>query len=116
MTGGFGIRIFEWQAVAAARVLAGHATLPSQREMEQWERERIVERGDGPAFWALMPDFEKHFEALRAIAGEPAATTKGRVLPKYDSKWAESFWDLISTRNETWKRMAAEASQLKPPH
>ncbi|KAH8680723.1 thiol-specific monooxygenase [Xylariales sp. PMI_506] len=108
VTGCFGIRAFEWQAVAAARVLAGHAALPPREVMEKWERDRLEERGDGPAFWALMPDFEVYFEAYRALAGDPAPGTRGRVLPKYDPRWAEIFWDFVNTRNEWWRKEAAE--------
>ncbi|KAF7555917.1 hypothetical protein G7Z17_g1794 [Cylindrodendrum hubeiense] len=109
VTGGFGLRIFEWQAVTAARVLAGHADLPSQSDMEKWEQARVAERGDGPGFWTLLPDFENHFEALRAIAGEPAPGTIGRVLPKYDAKWAEAFWEFVNKRIEWWEKDATEA-------
>ncbi|KAM0332519.1 hypothetical protein ACHAQA_002802 [Verticillium albo-atrum] len=38
VNGGFGLRIFEWQAVAAARVLAGRGKLPPRNEMEAWEQ------------------------------------------------------------------------------
>ncbi|KPM37049.1 hypothetical protein AK830_g9520 [Neonectria ditissima] len=111
VTGGFGIRIFEWQAVAAARVLAGHATLPPRKEMEDWEQDRISKCGNGPLFWTLSPNFEEHFEALRAIAGEPAAGTRGRVLPKYDPKWAEILWQFVDYRIRWWKEEAAKAEE-----
>lgn len=109
VTGCFGIRAFEWQAVAAARVLAGHATLPPRIEMEKWERSRQEERGDGPAFWALMPDFEVYFEAYRKLAGDPAPGTCGRTLPKYDPRWADIFWAFVNTRIDWWKKEAEQA-------
>lgn len=80
--------------------------------MEQWEIARIEEVGDNPAFWTLMPDFEKHFEALRAIAGDPSSIS-ARSLPEYDPKWAESFWDLIRSRKERWEREAARQSKAR---
>ncbi|OKL56726.1 hypothetical protein UA08_07862 [Talaromyces atroroseus] len=113
VTGCFGIRIFEWQAVAAARVLAGRATLPSRDDMEKWEKLRIEERGDSAAFWTLMPDYEVYFEAYRALAGEPASGTCGRILPKYDPKWEETFWDFVNTRKEWWKKDAEKAETAK---
>ncbi|ETS74129.1 hypothetical protein PFICI_13995 [Pestalotiopsis fici W106-1] len=64
VTGGFGIRIFEWQAVAVARFFAGRADLPPQDWMEEWDAYRVATRGDGGAFWTLMPDFEEYFETL----------------------------------------------------
>ncbi|KAL1606159.1 hypothetical protein SLS60_003560 [Paraconiothyrium brasiliense] len=112
VTGGFGLRIFEWQSVAMARVFAGRAPLPSCIEMKAWEQERIVERGDGPSFWVLMPDFERYFEDLRAIAGEPASGTTGRVLPRYDDAWGEAFWRFVKWRVQLWEKDAADAVAL----
>ncbi|KAH6960216.1 putative dimethylaniline monooxygenase [Fusarium avenaceum] len=111
VTGGFGLRIFEWQAVAAARHFAGRANLPPLKQMVEWEQQRVEEKGDGPAFWTLLPDFEKHYEALRAIAGDPAPGTTGRVLPKYDEKWSESFWELINARIAWWREEARSAEK-----
>ncbi|KAJ5728125.1 dimethylaniline monooxygenase [Penicillium malachiteum] len=111
VAGGFGIRVFEWQAVAAARVLSGHAKLPSRKEMEQWEDNRLKERGEGGPFWTLMPDFEKHFHLLKAIAGDPAPGTAGRLLPEFDPKWADTFWEFIRYRTEIWQRDAAKAEK-----
>ena len=77
--------------------------------MEKWEADRILEKGDGPAFWTLIPDFEHHFEALRGLAGPPAAGTIGRVLPKYQPSWGDEFWDLITYRINWWNNEAAKA-------
>ncbi|KAL4887241.1 putative dimethylaniline monooxygenase [Aspergillus karnatakaensis] len=113
VTGGFGIRIFEWQAVAAARILAGHASLPSREEMEKWEEDRLAERGEGGPFWTLMPDFERYFEEYRALAGEPAPRTTGRLLPKYEPAWGDVFWEFIERRKIWWERDVAEAEQQR---
>ncbi|KAL5343252.1 putative dimethylaniline monooxygenase [Aspergillus crustosus] len=113
VTGGFGIRIFEWQAVAAARILAGHASLPSREDMEEWERNRLAERGEGGPFWTLMPDFERYFEEYRALAGEPAPGTTGRVLPRYEPAWGDVFWDFIKTRKEWWERDARRDEEAR---
>ena len=110
MTGGFVLRIFEWQAVAAARVLAGRASLPDKVAMEKWEQDRLEERGDGPAFWALMPEVDRYFEDLRTLAGEPASGTTGRVLPRYEEAWGQTFFSLIGDRIKWWQQQAAEAT------
>jgi hypothetical protein len=81
--------------------------------METWERERLSVKGDGPPFWTLMPDFELHFEAYRAIAGDPKPGTTGRILPKYDPRWAEEFWNLIEARIQWWNQEAARAEAGK---
>lgn len=93
--------------MAAARVLAGHAKLPAREEMERWEQERLAFKGEGAPFWTLMPEFEEHFEAYRAIAGEPVEGTLGRVLPKYDPAWADEFWEFVRKRIKWWQEAAA---------
>ncbi|KAK1718097.1 putative dimethylaniline monooxygenase [Colletotrichum acutatum] len=114
VTGGFTFRVFEWQAVAAARVFASRGKLPPRIEQEKWERERLAYKGDGIPFFTLSPDFEQYFEALRAIAGEPVQGTTGRVLPKFDSKWLEAFSEVINARVEWWKKETKKAEdQLK---
>ncbi|PLB48598.1 thiol-specific monooxygenase [Aspergillus steynii IBT 23096] len=111
VTGGFGIRVFEWQAVATARMFAGRATLPSHEEMKMWEQDRLATRGDGAPFWTLMPDFETYFEQLRLLAGDPAPGSTGRTLPKYDPAWAEAFWQLIERRIQWWTGESQAASR-----
>lgn len=111
MTGGFTFRVFEWQAVAAARVFAGRGQLLSTTEMEKWEGNRLAKRGDGVSFFTLSPDFEEYFEALRAIAGAPAPGSTGRVLPKFDPNWLEAFADVINARVDWWKKEMEKAEK-----
>ncbi|KAJ5722772.1 dimethylaniline monooxygenase, partial [Penicillium malachiteum] len=91
VTSGFGLRIFEWQAVAAARILS--------------------ERGEGGPFWTLIPDFAKYFNELKSIAGDPAPGTSGRSLPEFDLKWEDTFWEFMRYRTEIWKRDAVKAEK-----
>ncbi|KAJ6021514.1 dimethylaniline monooxygenase [Penicillium herquei] len=111
VAGGFGIRIFEWQAVAAARVLSGHSKLPSREEMQQWEDDRLKERGEGGPFWTLMPDFERYFHELKSIAGNPGPGTAGRSLLEFDPKWEDTFWNFVRYRTEIWQRDATKAEK-----
>lgn len=97
-------KVFEWQAVAAARVLAGKATLPSLAEQEKWEIDRIAAKTDGPGFTVLNPEFEAYFESLRALAGEPTDGT-GRRLPRFEQKWLDNFNDGAERRKRMWRRM-----------
>ncbi|KAF7717034.1 Flavin-containing monooxygenase [Penicillium ucsense] len=110
---GLTFKVFEWQAVAAARVLAGRATLPPREEQAKWEIDRIALKGDGPAFTAINPDFETYFEGLRQLAGRPSAGSPGRVLPPFDRKWVEVFSAGHVRRKEMWsKSNAAAAAKL----
>lgn len=100
---GLTFKVFEWQAVLAARILAGRASLPSLEDQQRWEQDRIAKRGDGPAFTLIFPDFEDYFETLRRLAGEPQAGAPGRRLPPFDRKWIEVFMAGHELRKKWWR-------------
>ncbi|CAL3964273.1 hypothetical protein PZA11_001671 [Diplocarpon coronariae] len=108
---GFTFKVFEWQAVLAARFLAGRITLPPLEEQRRWERDRIACKGDGVLFSALYPAFEEYFEEVRKIAGEPTADGQGRALPKFEKWWREGFDRAHLKRIDMWKRANEEALQ-----
>ncbi|PQE11641.1 hypothetical protein CJF32_00004798 [Rutstroemia sp. NJR-2017a WRK4] len=108
LAAGFTFKVFEWQAVLAARFLAGRITLPSAEEQKKWEDDRIALKGDGVPFTALYPDFEEYFETIREMAGEPT-DGKGRSLPKFEKWWREGFDRGHLKRIEMWKRGNEEA-------
>ncbi|KAJ5372486.1 hypothetical protein N7517_004492 [Penicillium concentricum] len=99
---GLTFKVFEWQAVAAARVLAGKANLPSITEQEKWETDRIAQKSDGPGFTVLNPEFEPYFESLRDLAGEPRGA--GRRLPRFEQKWLAYFDEGHERRKKMWRR------------
>lgn len=107
---GFTFKVFEWQAVLAARYLAGRVELPSLDEREKWEQDRIAEKGDGTAFTALYPGFEEYFEQVRSLAGEPHER-KGRPLPQFEKQWRENFDKAHLRRIAMWQRLNAEAEK-----
>ncbi|PMD52120.1 flavin dependent monooxygenase-like protein [Hyaloscypha bicolor E] len=110
ISAGFTFKIFEWQAVLAARFLAGRITLPPLSEQIKWEEDRIAYKGDGVPFTALYPDFEEYFEELRAMAGEPT-DGKGRPLPKFCKWWRQGFDSAHLSRIAMWKRGNEEARE-----
>ncbi|CUM56767.1 unnamed protein product [Debaryomyces fabryi] len=85
---GLTFKVFEWQAVALARVYAGRAKLPSIQEQIKWEQDRIAVRGNGQKFITLYPQFQEYFELLRELAGEEGP---GRRLPKFEKTWVDNF-------------------------
>lgn len=101
---GLTFKVFEWQSVLAARLLAGRATLPSLNEMRKWEEERVKARGDGVKFTLLFPDFEDYFETVRRLAGE-GEEGKGRKLPRFRREWVRAFFDGHESRKAFWKRV-----------
>lgn len=113
---GLTFKIFEWQAVYVARLLAGRARpLPSRDEMQAWEDERVRQKGDGPAFSLVSPDFEGYFEFLReqATDGETARGV-GRKLPRFRREWHRAFSEGHELRKGMWSRVnAAAAAELQ---
>ncbi|KAJ4855628.1 flavin-binding monooxygenase-like domain-containing protein [Trichoderma breve] len=107
---GLTFKVFEWQAVLAARLLAGRATLPPIEKMRRWETERIKVRGDGVKFTLIFPDFEDYFETLRELAGE-GEEGKGRKLPKFQREWVRAFLDGHERRKAMWKRLNEKAQK-----
>ncbi|RAL12335.1 monooxygenase [Aspergillus homomorphus CBS 101889] len=110
---GLTFKIFEWQAVAAARVLAGRAKLPSFEERQKWEQDRIAKKGDGSGFLMVNDGFEEYFEQLRKLAGEPKEGEPGRRLPPFEQSWVEMFNAGHERRKEMWKKANATAAGSK---
>lgn len=106
---GLTFKIFEWQAVYAARVLAGRGTVPSKEEMRAWEEARVEVKGDGPGFQMVYPDFEEYFEKLRELGGPPTEDGEGRTLPRFDEGWVRAFMEGHERRKEMWRRLNAQA-------
>ncbi|KAF2847079.1 flavin-containing monooxygenase FMO [Plenodomus tracheiphilus IPT5] len=96
---GLTFRVFEWQAVLAARILSGRAHLPPLEEQQRWEAERIAKKGDGVPFTLVFPDFEEYFEGVRELAGEEGP---GRKLPRFDKGWVEAFMGGHEIRKAWW--------------
>jgi hypothetical protein len=114
---GLTFKVFEWQAVLAARILAGRATLPSIKEQQGWEQDRIAKKGDGAAFTMIFPDFEDYFETLRRLAGDDGP---GRRLPRFDRMWFDIFMAGHELRKKWWQEenekarlQAAELSRAR---
>ncbi|KAK1751171.1 hypothetical protein QBC47DRAFT_417586 [Echria macrotheca] len=105
---GLTFKIFEWQAVLAARVLAGRVELPSTAEMKEWEDERVRRKGDGAAFSIVFPDFEDYFEEVRKLAGDGEEGV-GRKLPAFRREWVEAFMEGHERRKRMWRRLNEEA-------
>lgn len=106
---GLTFKIFEWQAVYAARVLAGRGRVPGREEMRVWEEARVAVKGDGPGFQVVYPDFEAYFETLRALAGPPTESGEGRRLPPFEEGWVRAFMDGHERRKAMWRRVNAQA-------
>lgn len=110
VSAGFTFRVFEFQAVVAARSLAGRAKLPPQHVQKQWEQDRLKKVGDGQPFFKVAPDFEEYFNSLWEIAGNPAPGEPGRYLPKWNPQWETIQMEALQKRIEEWKLVAKEGA------
>lgn len=116
--GGFTFRLFEWQAVAVSRLLAGRGNpLPSKKEQKQWERDRVAEFGGGKDYYTIVPLYKEVFEYFRSVAGDPAPGTTGRVLPPFDDKLLDIWAAMGSAKANFWEdsRKKAEAELNEQP-
>ena len=93
-------RVFEYQAVAAARVLAGRAKLPATAIQRLWEEERLKERGDTTTFHDVKPDFAEYFGYLRFIAGATPYE-----LPAWRDEWEILGFAVAQAKQAWWKKV-----------
>lgn len=100
-------RVYEYQAVAVARFLAGRSgQLPSVDDQRDWETKRLKYKGPTNAFHAINPDFDEYFTWLKDFAGKPAQGTKGYELPAWDDKWPEQgLFAVVNLKNKYWKSL-----------
>ena len=106
--------MYEWQAVAIARRLAGRGkALPSVPDQLEWERRRVAEKKGGKDYYSIAPDYEIFFEFLREIAGDPATGTTGKVLPKFDPEWLKLWTGMVATKIGGWQRKRKRALEAR---
>jgi hypothetical protein len=98
-------RVYEYQAVAVARVLAGRAKLPRKEAQQDWEAKRLLYKGPTNNFHEIKPDFKEYFNFLRELAGKPADGTKGYELPAWEDNWAELGFAALALKDKYWKSL-----------
>lgn len=118
--GGFTFRVYEWQAVAIARLLAGRGkALPPKEEQRKWEEDRVAKFKGGKDYYSIAPNYSEYLEFLRDTAGSPASGTTGRTLPPFDDKWLDVWQGMVKHKIQGFERDAQkaeeeEARQVKP--
>lgn len=77
--------------------------------MERWELDRL--RTKTPlGFFNIASGYEEYFEVLRSIAGPPESGTTGRLLPRFETWWAEEFGTVVEARKRWWAAEARKAA------
>ncbi|KAH8690776.1 dimethylaniline monooxygenase (N-oxide forming) [Talaromyces proteolyticus] len=100
--GGLSFRVYEYQAVAIARILAGRANLPSVAEQKEWEKKRLSLKGDSVAFHEILPDFGPYWNRLREIAGKPSPESNSYELPEWQQEWADTALAILAKKSLWW--------------
>lgn len=98
-------RVYEYQAVAVARFLAGRANLPSVKLQQDWEASRLLYKGPTNNFHEMKPDFKEYFNFLRDFAGKPADGTKGYELPAWEDEWGPLGFAVLALKDKYWKSL-----------
>ncbi|KAJ5756677.1 hypothetical protein N7533_006220 [Penicillium manginii] len=100
-------RVYEYQAVAVARYFAGRnkASLPSPREQDQWEVDRLQYKGNSPIFHEIKPDFKDYFDFLTELAGPPAPESNSYLLAPWEDKWAEYAFEILQLKDKYWRSL-----------
>lgn len=104
---GISFRVYEYQAVAVARYFAGRnkASLPSPREQDQWEVDRLRYKGNSPIFHEIKPDFKEYFDFLTELAGPAAPESNSYLLAPWEDKWAEQAFEILQLKDKYWKSL-----------
>jgi hypothetical protein len=104
--------VYEWQAVAIARHLAGRAkALPPVEEQKEWEAKMVERLGGGKSYYSIAPNYEEYFEFLKDIAGDPVRGTTGIPLPSFDQKWLTLWAGIAAPKIRYWKRVKQRAEE-----
>lgn len=102
--GGFTFKVYEYQAVAVARHLAGRGkALPPVPEQKEWERKRFQTLGGGKNYYSIAPNYEEYFDFLRGVAGDPVPGTTGLALPPFDQKWLQTWAGMLAPKIKAWE-------------
>lgn len=107
--GALSFRVYEYQAVAVARYFASTNAkpLPSPREQDEWEVERLKYKGPTALFHEIKPDFKEYFEYLREFSGPPAQGTKGYALPVFEDSLPELGFAILQLKDKYWQKIKA---------
>jgi hypothetical protein len=71
----------------------------------------VADKVGGKDYYSIAPNYEEFFGFLRGIAGEPAAGTTGRVLPRFDPEWLKVWVEMVDTKIGGWQRKRKRAQE-----
>ncbi|KAJ5164469.1 uncharacterized protein N7500_006299 [Penicillium coprophilum] len=111
-------RIYEYQAVAVSRFLAGRSQdLPSIAAQDEWVEQRLQYKGPTELFHEIMPDFVEYYGWLREFAGCAEGKPTEYLLPEFEENWVQSDIEILLAKKQHWvalrdKNRALDYEQL----
>ena len=82
--------LFEFQAITAAAVLAGHASLPSEDDMRKEYREKLERKGTGKFFHSLKDKEVQYVDELMAWVNEGRRKAKLKPIEGHSQAWHDA--------------------------
>jgi hypothetical protein len=79
--------LFEFQAMAAAKVLSGQAKLPSTRDMRAEYDDRVKSKGYGKAFHSLRDREVEYVDELMAWVNRDLERAGRKTLSRHTQQW-----------------------------
>ncbi|KAJ5383567.1 Glycoside hydrolase family 71 [Penicillium concentricum] len=106
-------RIYEYQAVAVSRFLAGRSQdLPSKAEQDEWVEKRLQYKGPTELFHEINPDFVEYYGWLREFAGCAEGKPTEYLLPEFEEDWVQSDIEILLAKKENWVALRAQSREL----
>ncbi|CAK7213100.1 hypothetical protein SCUCBS95973_001686 [Sporothrix curviconia] len=112
------LRVYEYQAVAVARFLGGHAAgvLPTVKEQRAWEQDRLAYKGPSELFHEIKPDFAEYYSWMRLFAGAPAPESiesGAYELPPYEDWWVDSDVEVLIAKGRYWDSLCGSGEEKR---
>lgn len=92
--------LYDFQAQVVARVLAGHARLPSEEAMRAEYEAKVEKKGFGKKFHVLMEDEVAYVEDLREWVNRDVEMYGGRKIEGHTEKWMKAREEIVKLMNE----------------
>lgn len=103
---GISLRVFEYQAIAAARFLAGRSQdLPGEDEQRAWEQRVLVQKGDSDRFHEIKPDYAPYYAWLTAFAKPKPGQKEMYAVQEFDEAWVENDQSVLWLKVKYWESL-----------
>lgn len=108
--------LFEFQAIAVAAVFSERAQLPSEEEMREEYRSKVIEKGFGRAFHSLNEGREPEYvRQLVTWINADAASSGGQKVEGHSEAWLREDEIKMGKLRERFEKKKQEEKQQESP-